>query len=278
MVKLLLHELGARRGALIGWSIGLSIFGGYIIILYPEFSEPLAGFNLDDIALYQALGNFGDMATLRGFISAEMFIFLPVLLAVYAIINGTGTLAGEEDNGTLEPQMALPIPRWQLLTSKFLALAVVLLVILLVVSISLVVAFNSLSAEVNVGDLEAADLVVTTLSVWPLVLLFSTLSLFLGAIVPTRRIAASLATVILVISYFGNNFANFVEPLENLQPLFAFYYFDGNAIMAEGLMVQDSLILLGASLVFLLLALVGFERRNVTVGTWPWVRPRITTD
>ena len=84
MFKLLLDELRNRRTAIIGWSIGIAIFAGYVIILYPEFAEPLQNFNIDDIAIYEAMGDFGDIGSFKGFISAEVFTFLPLLLAVYA--------------------------------------------------------------------------------------------------------------------------------------------------------------------------------------------------
>ncbi len=111
MLKLLYYELRARRWAMVGWGLGLAIFAGYIIILFEDFAEQLSGFNIEDIAVYEFLGDFGDFSTFAGFVSAEVFTFLPVLLVVYAIINGTGTLAGEEESGRLEPIIALPLPR-----------------------------------------------------------------------------------------------------------------------------------------------------------------------
>ena len=96
-------NLRARRWAIIGWGLALAVFAGYIIILFEEFAEQLAGFNIDDIAIYQVMGDFGDFTSFAGFVSAEVFVFLPVLLAVYAIVNGSGTLGGEEDSGRLEP-------------------------------------------------------------------------------------------------------------------------------------------------------------------------------
>ena len=277
MLKLFLNELRARRGAIIGWGIGLAVFGGYIIILYPQFAEPLSAFNLDDIAIYQVLGNFGDFASFPGFLSAEMFTFLPVLLAIYAIVNGTGTLAGEEDSGRLEPLIALPIPRWQVVLSKALALGTAVFIILLIVSAALAIAYNALPSDVDTLGVEAVDLVLTTLAVWPLVMVFAMLSLFLAAYLPTRRIASTVAMIVLIVSYFGNNLGNLIEALQDLQFLFPFYYFNGLDIMTGGVVTGDLLILLGATMAFLVLALLSFQRRNVTVGAWPWQRARIET-
>jgi hypothetical protein len=38
--------------------------------------------------------------------------------------------------------------------------------------------------------------------------------------------------------------------------------------------VNNSLVLVGIGLVALLLALISFQRRDITVGQWPWQRRR----
>jgi hypothetical protein len=46
-------------------------------------------------------------------------------------------------------------------------------------------------------------------------------------------------------------------------------------VFIDGAQAGDILLLLGVTVVFFALALVGFQRRNVTVGAWPWQRARI---
>lgn len=275
MFRLLRHELVARRIAILGWGIGMAAFAGYIIVLYPQFAEPMAAMNLEDISIYQLLGDFSDFASFTGFVSAEVLTFLPLLLAIYAIINGTSTLAGEEDNGTLESIMALPLPRWQLVMSKAIALGLALLIVLLIVGAAMAVAITTLPADVDAAGVSSADLIVVALAIWPLVFFFAMFSLFLGAVAPNRRTAAVIATVLLVFGYFGNNLASMADWLERIQPLFPFYYLDSANLMKDGPDLQDTLILLAAGAASLTLALVFFQLRNVTVGAWPWQRARI---
>jgi ABC-2 type transport system permease protein len=253
----------------------MAAFAGYIIVLYPQFAEPMAAMNLEDISIYQLLGDFSDFASFTGFVSAEVLTFLPLLLAIYAIINGTSTLAGEEDNGTLESIMALPLPRWQLVMSKAIALGLALLIVLLIVGAAMAVAITTLPADVDAAGVSSADLIVVALAIWPLVFFFAMFSLFLGAVAPNRRTAAVIATVLLVFGYFGNNLASMADWLERIQPLFPFYYLDSANLMKDGPDLQDTLILLAAGAASLTLALVFFQLRNVTVGAWPWQRARI---
>jgi ABC-2 type transport system permease protein len=46
----------------------------------------------------------------------------------------------------------------------------------------------------------------------------------------------------------------------------------------NGPQTSDVLILLGVSLVAFLLAVVFFQRRDITVGAWPWQRGKIPAD
>ena len=50
---------------------------------------------------------------------------MPILLGVYMMTAATGTMGGEDDNGTLELVVAMPLPRWQIVMMKAIALIVV---------------------------------------------------------------------------------------------------------------------------------------------------------
>jgi ABC-2 type transport system permease protein len=200
---------------------------------------------------------------------------VPILLAIYAIIDGTGTLAGEEDSGRLELILALPIPRWQIVAVKAIAHAIALFIILLIVSITTTVVFLSIKSQVET-TLTAVDVIWSLLYAWPLVIAFGLLSLFLGTFSPRRRIGALIATVIVVVSYFGSNLAGQVSALESVQPLFLYYYLDATAGLFEtGPQASDVLTLLGVALVAFILAVFFFRRRDITVGAWPWQRGKL---
>ena len=62
---------------------------------------------------------------------------------------------------------------------------------------------------------------------------------------------------------------------KTVKPLFLFHYFDTTvAVFSDGVQFSDVLVLLAVAVVFFALALVSFQRRNVTVGAWPWQRAR----
>jgi ABC-2 type transport system permease protein len=277
MFRLLLQELRSRRNAIIGWAIGLTFLPAMYVGIYPQFEAELAGMEaILEMEIYKAMGmSFG---TFEDWMASTVINIVPILVAIYAVLDGTGTLAGEEDSGKLELVVALPIKRWQIVTVKAIALGIALFLILLLVAISTTIVFLAIENDITT-TLVATDVLWGLLYTWPIVMAFGMISLFLGTITPSRRIAALIATVVVVVSYFGTNLASQVSALESIKPFFLFNYLDATAsLWVDGPQTSDVLILLGVTLVAFLLAVVFFQRRDITVGAWPWQRGKIPAD
>lgn len=274
MFNLLRHELLSRRTAVMWWTIGLGIFVLFVVLSYTQLAEVLGQFNLADIPLYQAFGDFSDLTSFQGYYSAQALTYIPILLSVYGIVAAINALAGEEDEGTLELILALPLKRWQIMVAKTVAIAVAMLLILILIAIITLLGFLTLPADVR-DTVDVGRLVLATLNAWPIAFSFATLALFLGAYLPNRRLASIVVYVWLVYSYLGNNLAAIIEPLEQIQFVFPHYYFGGGDVIADGLVASDVLVLLMLAVFYFVLALMSFQRRNVMVGAWPWQRPQL---
>jgi len=277
MFNLFLYELRKRRNAIIGWGIGMGLYILYILVLYPTIGDAYSGLieNLGDNPLFQMFGDFQSMSSFSGFFSLYVADYLPLILAIYAIINGTAALAGEEEAGTLELILSQPLARWQIVLAKAVAMMVAMLLILLVTAVMTIITFIAMEEQLGSTGVTLGDITVLILYAWPVVMVFMMMALFLGAFLPHRRLAATGVTLFLIIAFFGDNLAGLSDTLARLQPLFPFSYYDGSQLLEEGVPLDDLLLLLGANLALLLLALISFQRRNVTVGAWPWQRARI---
>ena len=130
MLRLLLQELRFRRNSIIGWSIGLSLLLSMYLSFYPSFESQLENMReIMELPIYQSMGmSFG---TFEDWVASTVTTLVPVILAIYAVLDGTGTLAGEEDAGTLELVVTLPIPRWQIVSVKAIGHGIVLFIVLL---------------------------------------------------------------------------------------------------------------------------------------------------
>lgn len=271
MFRLLLQEIRFRRNTIIGWGLGLCFFPIVYISIYPSVAEEMAG--LADLEIYQAMGV--NLGTFEDWIASILILFVPLIAGIFAVINGTGTLAGEEEDGRLEMVVTLPLPRWQIVTAKAIALSIATFIILLIVSLVSIVVFQAIESQIET-DIAAMDVAAGILQTWPLVFAVGMISMFLAAFSSRRRIAALIAAVIIIVSYFGTNLGNSVSSLESVQPLFLFNYlnFTGSAVI-EGQQTSDILVLLGIGLVAFALTLFFFQRRKLTVGAWPWQRGKV---
>jgi len=271
MLNLFKHEVQSRLGAMAGWGIGLGLFAAMYIGVYPQMGEQMA--DLADLELYRAMGI--DVGSFAGYIASAVLQFMTLLLGIYAIITSTDALAGEEDSGRLELVLAMPLRRWQIVTTKALAMALIAFLILVIMGAGSALVLNAVKATTPV-DVSAGQLFGAVLNGWPLTLVVMMLGLFLGAYLPNRRTAALTLTVIFVASYFGNTLGRMIDSLAEVRRLTLFYYLDtSTTIFTAGVKASDLAVLLGLAALFFGLALLAFQRRNVTVGAWPWQRPRL---
>jgi len=271
MLRLIWQELKFRRNAIIGWGLGLLFFPLVYIAIYPSVAEEMAG--LADLEIYKAMGV--NLGTFADWIGSILVVILPLVASIFAINNGTGTLAGEEEDGRLELLVTLPLPRWKIISAKALALSISTFIILLVNSTVTLAVFEAIKDQIET-DLVGMDVFNAVLSTWPLVFALGMLSMFLAVFCSRRRFASMIAIAYLIISYFGSNLADSTELLEPFEPLFLFTYLDqtGPAIL-EGQKTGDLLVLVGIGLVSFILAVIFFQKRRLTVGVWPWQRARV---
>lgn len=269
MLSYLWYELQSRRSAIIGWGIGVSFFVVLYSIFYPALPEEMRSLDLMDIVVYQAFGQM-DLRSFGAYFGSAVLNFMALLLIIFAVVNGTGTLVGEEERGTLELVVAFPLKRWQIVLAKALAMMLSVFFILLMVVVSAVLVFFVVDAQVETG-ISSVDLVLPILNAWPIVVVFMMISLFFSALMPQRRYASAAATVVVAASFLGNNFLPMVEGLGALAAIFPFHYYPvGPRLLIDGVPLSDALVLIAASAVFLLLAMVSFSARNVTTGRWAW--------
>ena len=174
------------------------------------------------------------------------------------------------EDGRLELLVTLPLQRWQVVTVKAIALSFALFAILVIVSLVSAVVFIAIESQVD-SETTVTKMITGVIATWPLTFAFAMISMFLAAFCSRRRIAALIATALVIISYFGSNLASMVSAIEPLKPFFLHTYLDatGNSVI-EGQDLGDVFVLISVGLVSFALTLLFFQRRNITVGMWPW--------
>jgi ABC-2 type transport system permease protein len=259
----------------LGWGLSLALLGLYLMSFYATLAEQqetleqlLASYPPELVAFF---GDFNAIFTPEGYLSVEFFSFMPLVLGIFAVLAGSGLLASDEENGTLDLVLAHPVSRAALFWGRLLALIAAMLSILLVMWLGLVVGMRS-----STLDIPAGRLALPFLSLLGVLVFFGALGLLLSLVLPSRRMAGMVSGLALLASYFITSLARISEELETaakFSPLS--YYQSGEAIL--GLNGRWLAGLLALALLFTLFAWWRFERRDIRVAgegsLWGWRLP-----
>lgn len=251
------------RRALLGWVIGITVVGAFYAAFYPIVNTPDMA---DAIKAYpkgllDAIG-FTDITSPAGYVGSTTFGLLgPILVLVFAAASGGSAIAGEEDGGRLDLTLAHPVTRWSVMLQRFAALIVAMVLVGIVMAVALI----AISGPSQLDEIGPANMVAASLQLAFLGIFFGALALGVGAASGRRNLAYAAVAIVGVAAFIGDNLAPTVQGLEWLQNLSPFFYQAGGAPLRNGFQVADSAILLVASLVFVLLGGLRFDRRDVAV-------------
>jgi ABC-2 type transport system permease protein len=269
MSAMLRHTLQRLQGQLIGWGLALAILGFIVLSLFDtvlqlrDQLQQLIGTLPPAVLAF--VGNIDRMFTPAGFLDARYFSLMPLILGTFVVVIGSGLIASDEENGTLDLILAQPISRTQLFIGRWLAFLGALIGILFIAWLGL-----SLAILLASIDLDWLQVWLPLIALLGILIWFGSLALMLSLVVPSRRAAASLSGLVLVASYFITTLARVSTGLAALarwSPLN--YYQGGDAI--NGLNVGWLAGLLATSIVFLTIAWWRFQRRDIRVfgeGSW----------
>jgi ABC-2 type transport system permease protein len=266
------QALKGMRGQILGW--------GFAMFLLAMLSAARYGFVRDSREELQKILNgpmkqiaamFGDTSRLftpEGFLSMQFFNLLPLILGVYAVLTGSGLLASDEENGTLDLVLAHPISRTRLFLGRWFAFATSSAAIMVMSWLGLVVA-KMLSPAL---DVSSAALLLPYLPLFAVLLLYGSLALLLATVTPSRRVAAMLSGMVVIFSFFLTSFGRVDSGVQAVAQFFPLeYYQSGEAIL--GLNFVSLIGLLVFAGVFAGFAWWQFERRDIRVsgeGVWGW--------
>ena len=181
-----------------------------------------------------------------------------LVIAGLSIFMGSGSIAGEEQKGTLGLLLGNPKSRTTVLVSKAGAM------VLLTAAGTLVL----WGAGVVVPDLLNVD--VSGMMVGPFMfhmfvnaLFYGFLALAVGAWSGSSKLAAGVSTGVMVLSFFAVGLLPLVEGWENAAKAFPWYYYNTSTPVINGIDWGHMAVLLGGIALFAVAALVGVNRRDL---------------
>jgi ABC-2 type transport system permease protein len=251
-----------QRWSLLGWASGLVLLALYLAYIYPfvnQAAEMMKVLEKLPPVIKNLIGKNQFMATPEGFFNLQPFsILLPLLFIVFAIARGSDATAGEEERGTLDLLLANPLPRRRLVLEKSLANASTLFIFSIVFWLAMAGCTRMLGIVLNAGRLAAV-----TFSCWLLGAVFYTLALACGCWRGKKKFSIGVSGGLAVVTFLINAYAPMVESLRPYRILSPFYFYNGNNVLSNGLLLSHVLILLGLAGFFFCVALFVFSRRDL---------------
>lgn len=251
------------RWHVVGYGVGLGIWAAVVVALFPSISRSFEGAEFpEDYLKFFGIeaANFGIASN---YFQAEFFSMLPLVLVVYAIVVGTGVLAADEYNRTLELIVAQPISRGRLLVERAAAIVLGGGLILVLSSVGWTVALLFIDADETVSIQKLAG---ACLAQGPFLLFWLGLSLLLATTASSRGSAAGAATAIAVVMFLAHSIAGIAPTVSWLRYISAFWYSDASTILTDGLVAWHALVLLVSAGLCASASLVMFQRRDLNTG------------
>lgn len=264
MLTIISYSLRKSRGAIIGWGIGLSVLG----IMMGSLFDMIAGSNtlidayVAELPEMAELFDFASMNTPIGWLDIEYFSFLPLIIGLFAAGAGASLLARDEEGGILDLILAHPVSRTTLFWGRFLANALVILILL-------VISWASLLLTMTWSEnftIPALDLALPFISLFGILMFFMTLAAVLSMLLPSRSMASMLTGMLVVASFFITFLSGVVDELEQAAKFSPLTYLETAAAIENGLNITWFGLFIAIDLILAIIAWRVFQRRDIRVG------------
>jgi ABC-2 type transport system permease protein len=259
-----LKGLRDQRWSLLWWALGLVALAFYTLGVYPSIATPEMTQLIENYppAIRAILGESVSFATPEGYVDAYFFSMMaPLMFMIYAVIAGSGAIAGEEERGSMDWLLSNPIPRWRLVLEKAGALFAGVTLVVLSMWIGLVAGAASIGVRISYGGLAVA-----TLGAGLLGLAFGLVALAVGALRGSRALSLGVALALAIASYMINVYSPLVEGLRPLRGWSLFYHANADRPIVNGLSAEHVAVLITVSVLCVIIAVLGFQRRDLATA------------
>lgn len=258
------------RGQILGWGLGLGLYGLMIVPMYEtfagqteQFQQMISRYPPEFLAFFGATVN--SMLTPDGFLGMYAFSMLPIIIGFFAVLAGSGLIVNDEEHGRLDLIIAYPTGRSTFFFGRFMGLLAASITIMILAWLGFSLLLGGSSLGVDMGQMA-----VPFLSLLIQILVYAALALLLSMLMPSRSLAAVVSGVIVITSYMVSSLAFMDKRMEALAKLMPYHYFQ-TTLSIQALKLDWLFALLGISALMVVVAWLRFIRRDIRLsgeGSW----------
>jgi len=263
LVTVVRRSLLERWRSLLVWSLGLAGISAIQLAVYPSIQATSAGWleMLDQWPdAFKEAFRLDAYTSGPGFLNTELFsMMFPIVLIAVALGAAASATAGEEERGTADLLLSLPILRGRVLAAKVVAMVLGVLIVTLAGVVTILVGAPLVDLSVGTVEVLAAAAMTALLG-----LFFGVVGLLLGAVSGTRAVALGGGIGLAIAAFLLHLLAPMADWLEPWQKASPFYWaLDGEPLI-NGIDLGAVALLVTVSIVLLAVTARVFRRRDIS--------------
>jgi ABC-2 type transport system permease protein len=244
------------RGFL-AWAVGLALITAVQLWVYPSIRDSASSTSQMIEAFPEEMRQIFDMSTYttgEGYLNVELFsMVVPLIFIAVGATWGAAATADEEEKGTADLLLTLPVSWVRVMTTKIAATVLALVVLACVLAGS-----SMIDMGVEAGGIASACLMASLLGI-----LYAGVAFLVGAMTGRRGVAIGATITLALAAFIAYSLASMVDFFESINPANPFEWALGFNPLVNGLDAGYVLRLLLLSIVLLAAAVLVFRRRDI---------------
>jgi len=257
------RALRERWRSLVVWSVGLAGISAVELAVYPSIQATAKGWTemLDQWPeAFKEAFRLDAYSSGPGFLNTELFsMMFPLVLIAVALGAAAAATAGEEERGTADLLLSLPILRGRVLAAKVVAMAVGVVVVMLAAALTIIMGAPLAHLDVGTADVLAAGAMTALLG-----LVFGCVGLLLGALTGKRSAALGGGIALAIAAFLLQILAPMADWLEPWQKTSPFYWALHSDPLINGIDWGSVGLMVGVGLALLVATTAVFHRRDIS--------------
>lgn len=231
MKNIIRWSLWQRRWSIFWWSLGIGVFAAINLAFYPAVRNQAqleAQFSQIPSSVKSLVTDTGDFLSPAGFLSSQIYyLMLPLMFGAMTISLGSGLIAREENDSTVELLLSRPISRARLLMGKAVCGLIILGIVGGVVTAIILLLSSIVNIALSLGNIALASLWAVCLS-----LLIGAIAFFVATLGRWGRLASvGVAALIGLGSYIITSLSSLAPWLKWPDKLLPYHYYRPGEIL-----------------------------------------------
>ena len=249
---------------IISWMVGVVILVVVQLSVYPTIRDSSAGWSdvtQDFPEVIKEMLRMTDYTSETGYLNAELMSFtLPFIFIMMGATWGARACTEDEEAGTADLLLSLPISRTSYVVSRIAAAAMVVTLCAVAFVVTLAVGARLLDMSIPLSNYVASGLSLYTLGI-----ITVSVSAAIGTMTGRRGVSLGATTTIAIATFVLYSLAPLVKLFERIEPWSWFRWTVGTQPLTNGFSVGYISLAIVFSIAFSVLAVWLYRRRDISV-------------